>query len=232
MLCKFACECFNKHQKGGAEPLGKGQTFQGCVAAKIAEECYDGRYPKPDSNVWREVPYDRGKDWDMIGSQHDPNVPTSQYIRPDSRRPDVVWRDAATGAIKKFFDMKFPGDPSGGGKMDSKRLDEYKEIADKHTGDKDNYEEFDVSERCKGCLEPAPEPEKAPAPAPAPTGESAAEPESTLERVIVTAKRAATPMNVGLVALSLVAAAVIVVFAGPIVAAVAGFLGLAVAVGG
>ena len=227
-LCKLACECFNLHQKGGAQPLGKGQTFQGCVAKKIADECYDGRYPKPDSDVWKEVPYDRKSDWDMIGSKSDPNVPTSNYIRPDSRRPDVVWRDAATGVIKKLFDMKFPGDPSGSGQMDPTRRREYEEIADKHTGDSDNYEEFDVEERCKGCMKPAPAPE--PAKAPAPGAAPASAPEQTLEQVVVTGNRGLTPGEIVTGVVIVAAVVAVAVFAGPIVAAIGGLFGLAAAI--
>jgi hypothetical protein len=166
-LCKLACECWNKHKPGGPEPLKQGQQFQHCLNKKIEDQCYDGGYPKPDSPIWREVPYDRGKDWDMIGSKADPKVPTSNPIRPNSRRMDGV--RVQNGGATKMYDFKFPDDPSGGGKMDPTRQREYEKIAKKHTGDKENYDEFNVADRCDDCGDPELKKKRAPQATPAPS---------------------------------------------------------------
>ncbi|WP_343641948.1 DUF4150 domain-containing protein [Roseateles sp.] len=136
-LCRMACECLA--QKGS---MTQGQTFQDCVRKKIDEAHYNGRYPKPDAKMWREVPYDRGSGWDMIGSKNNPGLPTSNFIRPDSRRLDVV-RLGADGKPSKIIDMKF-GDDS----LSVEAEKDYKRIARKHTGSSDGFEEFRVEEKC------------------------------------------------------------------------------------
>ncbi|WP_080412541.1 DUF4150 domain-containing protein [Burkholderia ubonensis] len=173
-LCEMACECWNKHKPGGKEPLGQGQTFQDCMNKKIEEKYYDGKYPKPDSNLWREVPFDRGSNWDMIERSAKDGIPTSNYIRPNSRRLDLV--ELAKGEIKKLFDFKFPTDAEAGGNMDPKKLRDYQRITKKLTGDVDNLDIFDVADRCDDCDDPelkrkrakalAPKPATAPATAP------------------------------------------------------------------
>lgn len=135
-LCEFACECL-KLWKG---KLKDGQTYQDCVKKKIDEEYYDGKYPKSDAKMWREVPYDRKSKWDLITSTSDKTVPTSNYIRPNSRRLDVL--QIKDGKPTKFLDMKFDDQLSDAAKRD------YEKIARKHTGDPDNFEEFRVHDRC------------------------------------------------------------------------------------
>jgi hypothetical protein len=153
-LCEMACECWNLHKPGGPQPLKQGETFQDCMNKKIEEKYYDGRYPKPDSTLWREVPFDRSSDWDMIESRTEgqEGMPTSNYIRPNSRRLDLV--ELANGAIKKLFDFKFPTDPEVGGKMNAKKLEDYREITKKLTGDTDNLNIFDVADMCDDCDDP------------------------------------------------------------------------------
>ena len=184
-LCKLACECWNAGKQGGTAPLQDGKTHQDCLNKKIEEQCYENNekgnlYPKSDSEVWREVPYDRGKDWDMIGSKSNPDLPTSNYIRPNSRRPDIT-RLGPDGKPSKIYDVKFPTDPTGNGNMGKLRQEEYEEIAKKHTGSRDNFEEFNVKERCGGCGDPA----LAPKPAEAKQGDDVKQ----LEPVVVTASR-------------------------------------------
>ncbi|MBL8507054.1 MAG: DUF4150 domain-containing protein [Chitinimonas sp.] len=160
-LCEIACECLNTWR--GRLPQGK--TYQDCVKQKIDERHYDGRYPKDDAKMWREIPYDRNNGWDMIGSKTNPNVPTSNFIRPDSRRLDVA-RIGQDGKVSKLYDMKFGDD-----KLSSKAERDYQKIAKKHTGDADNFEEFRVEERCD-CSDSNPPqhpaPVTVPTPAPAP----------------------------------------------------------------
>ncbi|MBU6258842.1 MAG: DUF4150 domain-containing protein [Burkholderiales bacterium] len=160
-LCEMACDCWNKHKPGGPEPLTTGQTYQDCVKKQIDKKYYDGRYPKSDSPLWREVPYSRANDWEMIGSKADTNVPTSNYIRPDSRRPDIV-RMGEDGKPSKIFDMKFGKDP-----LDAKAKREYEDIAQRHTGDPENFEEFRVNDRCD-CDDNEPPQNPAPVTVPAP----------------------------------------------------------------
>lgn len=151
-LCTMACECWNAHKTDGPEPLSKGQTFQNCLNKKIEAECYDNGYPKDDANVWREVPFDRGSGWDMIESGTHQGKPTANVIRGNSRRPDLI--QFGKDGMSKIFDVKFPTDPTGNGKMDKKRIEEYQEIAEKHTGDKRNFKEFNVADECGGCGDP------------------------------------------------------------------------------
>jgi hypothetical protein len=62
MICELACECFNKLQGN----LKQGQTYQDCLNKKLVEQFYDGAYPKPDSPIWREVPFSRSNGWKLI----------------------------------------------------------------------------------------------------------------------------------------------------------------------
>ena len=154
-LCRMACECLA--QKGS---MTQGQTFQDCVRKKIDEAHYDGRYPRPDAKTWREVPYDRGSGWDMIGSKSDPGRPSSNYIRPDSRRLDVVRVDANRRPTK-FIDMKFGKDG-----LSDEAASDYRDIAKRLTGSRDNFEEFRVEEKCD-CND-GDDPPKQPVPVTAP----------------------------------------------------------------
>jgi hypothetical protein len=160
-MCRMACDCL-KELKG---KMTSGQTYQDCVGKKIANQYYNGRYPKPDAKMWREVPFDRGSNWTMIGSQENPSLPTSNYIRPDSRRLDVARIDGE-GNMTKLYDMKFGNDP-----LTPSAERDYEAIAEKHTGDEDNFEEFRVDEKCDCDDGPPPEPAPVPAPAPAPAKE-------------------------------------------------------------
>jgi hypothetical protein len=159
-MCQMACECLNE-LKGKMEP---GQTYQDCVRRKIDAKHYDGRYPKPDSPMWREIPYDRGSDWDLIGSQSDPNIPSSNFIRPNSRRLDVA--QVEDGKVTKLYDMKF-GDDS----LTDEAEEDYRRIAKKQTGSRKNFEEFRVDERCD-CDDDWPPKQPAPVTAPAPEEKS------------------------------------------------------------
>jgi hypothetical protein len=104
-ICQMACDCL-KMWKG---KLSTGQTYQDCVKKKIDEKYYNGGYPKSDAPMWREVPYSRSNGWDMIGSKANANIPSSNYIRPDSRRLDIT-RIGKDGKVNKLMDMKFGKD--------------------------------------------------------------------------------------------------------------------------
>lgn len=156
-LCEMACECLNT-LKG---QLAQGETYQQCVKEKIDEKYYDGRYPKPDAKMWREVPFDRPSGWDLIGSKADPAVPTSNYIRPNSRRLDVA-RLGEDGKVTKLYDMKFGKDT-----MDPKAGEDYADIAKRQTGSEENFEEFRVEDRCN-CSDDWPPQEPQPATVAAP----------------------------------------------------------------
>lgn len=159
-MCRMACECIEEW-KG---KLKDGQTYQECVRKKIDDKYYDGRHPKPDAKMWREIPYDRGSNWDLIGSTENPEVPTSAYLRPNSRRLDVA--DVQNGEVKKLYDMKFGPD-----KLTAEADEDYREIAKKHTGSRKNFEEFRVDERCD-CDDDWPPKQPAPVSAMAPESES------------------------------------------------------------
>lgn len=75
--------------------------------------------------------------------------PTSNYIRPNSRRLDIA--RVKDGQIQKLYDVKFRGDT-----IDDLRRKEYQKIAERHTGNKVNYDEFDIDENCNGCGGPPP----------------------------------------------------------------------------
>jgi len=165
-ICQMACACWNLHKKGGPQPLQKGQTYQECMRKKIDDKYYsgpanarNGRYPKPDARMWREVSFDRGKGWDMIGSKSNPGLPSSQYPWPDSRRLDIG-RIGADGKLSKIFDVKFPGDS-----LEDEAARDYRDIAERHTGDEKNFEEFKVSDRCN-CDDEAPPQHPVPVTAP------------------------------------------------------------------
>lgn len=131
-MCTMMCECWNLHNKNtGAQPLQKGETYQDCVKKKVDEKYYQKengkyKYPQENARIWREVPYSRKNNWDLIGSKNNPNIPTSNYIRGGSRRLDIVWL-GKNGKPLKFLDMKFPGD-----KPSKLAVDDYKEIAKKN----------------------------------------------------------------------------------------------------
>ncbi|MCL2326452.1 MAG: hypothetical protein FWC40_08180 [Proteobacteria bacterium] len=141
-ICQAACECL-------IPELLRGQTRQNCVKNSIADEYYEGSYPKEGAQIWREVPFDRNNDWEVVGSKNDPNVPTNNYIRPNTLRPDAVLRDSM-GKIIKIVEVKFPTDPTGGDNMDPERLEGYRAIAERHTGSKEGLQILDVAEEC-GC---------------------------------------------------------------------------------
>ncbi|MET0026293.1 MAG: DUF4150 domain-containing protein [Candidatus Thiodiazotropha sp.] len=147
-LCEMACDCKATHGPGGPLPLQDGQTYQECIRKKIDEKYYDGpegarngRYPKPDAKMWREVSYDN-RTWDMIESNSNPGMPSSQYPWSMSRRLDVA-RIGSDGNPNKLIDMKFGKDS-----MDPWAENDYRRIAEKHTGSEENFEEFRVDDRC------------------------------------------------------------------------------------
>jgi hypothetical protein len=78
------------------------------LSFKLVDEFYDGRYPKSDSPIWREVPFDRGNGWRVIERKDGGGLPTSNYIRSNSRRLDIV--RVKDGNIQKLYDVKFPND--------------------------------------------------------------------------------------------------------------------------
>lgn len=159
-MCQMACECLNE-LKGKFEP---GQTYQDCVRKKIDKKYYDGGYPKSDSPVWREISYGRKSGWDLIGSKANPDIPSSNMLWPNSRRLDVG--QVENGKVSKLYDMKFGDD-----KLSPRAQTDYEDIAEKHTGDPDNFEEFRVDERCD-CDDDWPPKQPVPVAAPAPEQES------------------------------------------------------------
>jgi hypothetical protein len=66
------------------------------------------------------------------------SMPSSQYPWSMTRRLDAV-QIGADGKPGKMVDMKFGNDP-----MKPKARADYESIAEKHTGDPDNFEEFRV----------------------------------------------------------------------------------------
>lgn len=151
-LCELACKCWNQHKADGPEPLSSGQTFQNCVNKQIEAQHYQDGYPRDDANAWREVPFDRGTGWDMIESGSRPGLPTGNPIRPNSRRPDVV--HVENGCMQTIYDVKFPTDPTGHGSMPRDRVEDYRDIAERYTGDRENFKEFNIDEKCDGCGDP------------------------------------------------------------------------------
>ncbi|MDR3086876.1 MAG: hypothetical protein LBU45_02860 [Azoarcus sp.] len=138
-ICQWACACLD-------EPVGadeKFKTYEQCLASKARDNYYDGQYPRSDAQLWCEVPFDRGSDWDIIESRKNPGKPTSWFVRPNSRRPDFV-QLGQKGEITRILEVKFPGDKP----MPDDRLKDYQNITKKHTGDKDNLDQFFVDERC------------------------------------------------------------------------------------
>ena len=132
-LCEIACECKTAVR------------MQQCVADKIEEEFYDGDYPKPDSDVWREVSMREGANgWEVIKNGAG-NAPTSNPFTPGGGiRPDIVLTDGA-GNPTRMVEMKFPGDrlnanQSPGGKYD--------DAADDLGVD---YDSMDVEDACDFC---------------------------------------------------------------------------------
>jgi hypothetical protein len=151
-LCEMACEAKAKHGPGGEEPLQRGETYQERVRQQIDERYYDrstgprnGRYPRSDAKMWREVSYDT-QTWEMrtnnggLGS-----MPSSQYPWSMTRRLDVVRIDT-DGKPDRWVDMKFGNDP-----MDPWAEKDYQKIAEKHTGSKKNFEEFRVDGKDGRC---------------------------------------------------------------------------------
>ena len=151
-VCQAACKCLE-------QTLKSGQTYQHCLCQMIKAAHYENGYPKAGAQIWCEVPFDRASGWNMIGSKHDPNVPTSNYIRPNSRRPDIVLRNAL-GKIIKMIEVKFPEDRTGKGNMEPQTLRDYRNAAKRHTGDRRNLQIIDVDDYCQ-CAQrrPARKPE-------------------------------------------------------------------------
>jgi hypothetical protein len=148
-LCEMACDCMAQHGPSGPDPLKSGETYQECMRKKIDNKYYDGpegarngRYPKSDAKMWREVSYDN-QTWDMVKNDGGLGTkPSSQYPWSSTRRLDAV-RIGADGKPDKMVDIKFGNDPM---KADAKT--DYERIARKHTGDPDSFEEFRVDDRC------------------------------------------------------------------------------------
>ncbi|WP_199540753.1 DUF4150 domain-containing protein [Paraburkholderia kururiensis] len=158
-LCQMACECLNE-LKGKLEP---GQTYQDCVRKKIDKEYYKDGYPKPDADMWREVSYDKDG-WALKGSQANRNIPSSNILWPNTRRLDVA--QIENGRVTKLYDMKFGNDT-----LTPQAERDYRKIAEQHTGDEDNFEEFRVDERCD-CDDDWPPKQPAPVTVPAPQQKS------------------------------------------------------------
>ena len=159
-MCEWACECMNA--------LGPGGTHQSCVDARIRAQYYDStNHPKDDSPVWSEVSYYKDDSVmrtggvfggstpvyeknDMVESREYPGKPSSWYPRTGTWRLDVV-KIGPDGEPEKFYDMKFPGDEPKNDLGWEERKRAYEAIAEKHTGDKGNYDTFVVEEECPDC---------------------------------------------------------------------------------
>jgi hypothetical protein len=142
--------------------LGRNGTHQGCVDERVRAQYYDStKHPRDDSPVWSEVSYYKKDDpmsvggpfgrvkpvhkkYDMVESKDYPGKPSSWYPRPDTWRPDIV-KIGPNRKPEKFYDMKFPGDKD----LEYDREKAYREIAQKHTGNEGNFEEFWIEDRCK-----------------------------------------------------------------------------------
>lgn len=110
-LCEIACECKNAVR------------MQQCVAEKIEEEFYQDGYPKPDSEVWREVSMREAENgWEVIQNAAGTGPTSNPYTPGGGIRPDIVLTDGA-GNPTRMIEMKFPSDElnvnqSPGGKYD------------------------------------------------------------------------------------------------------------------
>jgi rubredoxin len=92
------------------------------------------------------VPFDRGNGWQMItANPPNQNLPTSNYIRPNSRRLDLGFVE--NGKIQTLYDLKFPGDRPLA-ERDPERLKDYEDIPAKNGA---AFDEINVSERCPDC---------------------------------------------------------------------------------
>jgi Domain of unknown function (DUF4150) len=180
-LCDIACKCL-------AKALKPGQTYQSCVNDEIRKEYYDGRYPKKNSPFHSEMPFDRGSAWDRIDSLNNPGNPTSNFIRPNSRRLDIGIPDGK-GGYKKLYDMKFRDDPP----VTGQRRDDYESIGKKHAGDEKNYEDFKVDDRCDCGGGNAPETVPAPQPFPVPAVKPNAVPRAVPLRPVLPGLRPVMP---------------------------------------
>ncbi len=144
MICAIACLCLNALRG----KLASGEQYQTCVNKAVTSAFYKAGYPKRGVNpsLWREVPFDRSNKWSMI-TANPPNqdLPTSNYIRPNSRRLDLAY--VQNGKIETLYDLKFPGDTPLASK-DPDRLDDYREIAAKNHA---TFDEFIVEDRCHHC---------------------------------------------------------------------------------
>ncbi|WP_150526864.1 DUF4150 domain-containing protein [Roseibium sediminis] len=96
-LCEFACECRSVSAR------------QQCMADKIKDELYDGKYPKVDSPIWQEVSMKLVDGvWQIIMNKAGAG-PTSNPITPKGGiRPDVVVNNS--GKPSKIIEVKFEGD--------------------------------------------------------------------------------------------------------------------------
>lgn len=152
-LCELACECINATYK------------QNCVAEKIRDRYYDGRYPRDfNDGMCPEVSMIHNRDagiWGIIMNRGR-TAPTSNPITPGGGiRPDVLCRAKGENAL--LVEMKFPGD-----ELSERQRELYPQAADDVGAD---YETLDVDEHCDcsggGGTAPAPvtEPQRSPNPA-------------------------------------------------------------------
>jgi len=158
-MCEWACMCKDKYGKNG--------THQSCVDENIRAQFYDEtNHPKDNSPVWSEASFRKSDstemkpsnlfNWDKLEPLHSmydlfespkyPGKPAQYYPLNDTWRMDVV-KIGTNGKPEKFYDMKFPGDDVKFGN-DRDRLNAYRDIAEKYTGDRDNFVAFDVNKRC------------------------------------------------------------------------------------
>lgn len=131
ILCEFACKC-----KGA-------KLKQVCVSEKIREKFYDGKYPKPDSQIWSEVSFKKvGETSFNVIMNKGGTAPTSNPYTPGGGiRPDCVANDGA-GNITRIIEMKFPGDSLRPSQMPGGA---YSQAANERGAD---YDVIDVTE-CK-----------------------------------------------------------------------------------
>jgi hypothetical protein len=139
-ICQEACECLKID-------LRPGMTYQRCLANAIRNKYYKNGYPLPGAKLWREVPFYNATN-EMVSSKTNPALPTSNVIRPNTHRPDFLARFAEK--IARFFEVKFPSDPTRGGRMPADVHTHYENTAKAQTGDARNLDILEVSERC-GC---------------------------------------------------------------------------------
>lgn len=153
LICDIACECY---------ALGRGQA---CLNEKLEERFYNGRYPSPDSPVWREVSMRMVDGAFRVIMNRAGTGPTSNPITPRGGiRPDCVTVDPS-GQPTRIYEVKFPGDTPRASQNPNDPNSLYNQAA------RDNDVEYDVIDDCDCFNGPPGEPVPVTVPVPQPAEE-------------------------------------------------------------